>query len=82
MEKLIIEGGTPLNGTVAVNGAKNAAVAILPATVLINGKCKIENGKTPQNIDCGAFGHRGGGFALYFGKTPRIQVSASALFGR
>ena len=43
MEKLIIEGGTPLNGTVAINGAKNAAVAILPATVLINGKCRIEN---------------------------------------
>ncbi len=43
MEKLIIEGGTPLRGTVSVNGAKNAAVAILPATVLINGKCKIEN---------------------------------------
>ena len=43
MEKLIIEGGTPLRGTVSVNGAKNAAVAILPATVLINGKCRIEN---------------------------------------
>lgn len=43
MEKLIIEGGTPLKGTIAVNGAKNAAVAILPATVLINGKCRIEN---------------------------------------
>ena len=43
MEKLVIEGGTPLTGTVAVNGAKNAAVAILPATVLINGKCRIEN---------------------------------------
>ncbi len=43
MEKLIIEGGTPLKGTVSVNGAKNAAVAILPATVLINGKCRIEN---------------------------------------
>lgn len=43
MEKLIIKGGKPLNGTVTINGAKNAAVAILPATVLINGKCKIEN---------------------------------------
>lgn len=43
MEKLIIEGGTPLKGTINVNGAKNAAVAILPATILVNGKCKIEN---------------------------------------
>lgn len=43
MEKLVIKGGKPLHGTVSINGAKNAAVAILPATVLINGKCKIEN---------------------------------------
>ena len=43
MEKLVIKGGKPLKGTVSINGAKNAAVAILPATVLINGKCKIEN---------------------------------------
>ena len=43
MEKLVIEGGTPLTGTISVNGAKNAAVAILPATVLINGKCRIDN---------------------------------------
>ena len=43
MEKLVIKGGTPLKGKIAINGAKNAAVAILPAAVLINGKCKIEN---------------------------------------
>lgn len=43
MDKLLIKGGTPLHGTISVNGAKNAAVAILPATILINGKCKIDN---------------------------------------
>ncbi len=43
MDKLIIKGGKPLHGTVSINGAKNAAVAILPATILINGKCKIDN---------------------------------------
>ena len=43
MEKLIIKGGTPLKGTVKISGAKNAAVAILPATILINGKCRIDN---------------------------------------
>ena len=43
MEKLVIKGGTPLNGEVTISGAKNAAVAILPATLLINGVCKIEN---------------------------------------
>ena len=43
MEKLIITGPTPLKGEVEINGAKNAAVAILPATLLINGVCTINN---------------------------------------
>ena len=43
MEKLVITGGTPLKGEVTISGAKNAAVAILPATLLINGICTIEN---------------------------------------
>ena len=43
MEKLVITGGTPLKGTVTISGAKNAAVAILPATLLINGVCTINN---------------------------------------
>ena len=43
MEKLVITGKTPLKGEVVISGAKNAAVAILPATLLINGKCRIEN---------------------------------------
>lgn len=43
MEKLVITGNTPLNGEVTISGAKNAAVAILPATLLIDGICTIEN---------------------------------------
>lgn len=43
MDKLVITGGTPLKGEVAISGAKNAAVAILPATLLLDGVCTIEN---------------------------------------
>ena len=43
MDKLVINGGTRLHGEVTISGAKNAAVAILPATLLINGVCTIEN---------------------------------------
>ena len=43
MEKLVITGPTPLKGEVTISGAKNAAVAILPATLLIDGVCTIEN---------------------------------------
>ncbi len=43
MEKLIINGPTPLRGEVSISGAKNSAVAILPATLLIDGVCVINN---------------------------------------
>ena len=43
MEKLVIKGNTRLKGEVTISGAKNAAVAILPATLLIDGVCTIEN---------------------------------------
>ena len=43
MDKLVVTGKTPLNGEVVISGAKNAAVAILPAAVLIDGICTIEN---------------------------------------
>jgi len=43
LEKLVITGNTPLKGNVVISGAKNAAVAIIPATLLVNGICTIEN---------------------------------------
>ena len=41
MEKIVIEGKTRLKGEVTVGGAKNAAVAILPATILVKRKMHI-----------------------------------------
>ena len=43
MEKLVINGPTRLKGDVNISGAKNAAVAIIPATLLIDGECTLEN---------------------------------------
>lgn len=43
MEKFVINGGRPLKGEVRISGAKNAAVAILPAVLLSDGPCVIEN---------------------------------------
>ena len=43
MARYEIIGGNPLNGTVTISGAKNAAVAILPAALLVDGPCRIEN---------------------------------------
>lgn len=43
MEKMVILGGARLEGTVEISGAKNSAVAILAAAIMVNGKCLIEN---------------------------------------
>ena len=43
LEKFVINGGRPLHGEVRISGAKNAAVAILPAVLLSDGPCVIEN---------------------------------------
>ena len=43
MVKYIVQGGQRLEGAVSISGAKNAAVAILPATLLVDGVCRIEN---------------------------------------
>ena len=43
MEKIVIRGGKKLVGEVSISGAKNAAVAIIPACLLINANCRLEN---------------------------------------
>ena len=49
MEKLVISGGTPLKGEVCIGGAKNSAIAILPATLLCKGTCTLHN--VPNIVD-------------------------------
>lgn len=43
MDKYIINGGKPLHGEVTISGAKNAAVAVIPAAILCDEPCRIEN---------------------------------------
>ena len=49
MTKYQIRGGKPLHGTIEISGAKNAAVAIIPAALMVDGVCRIEN--VPQISD-------------------------------
>lgn len=53
MNKIIVNGPCKLEGEVVISGAKNAAVAILPATLLVDGKCHLEN--VPNISDIRAF---------------------------
>ncbi len=43
MEQYIIKGGNPLVGEVVIGGAKNAALGILAAAIMTDGKCFIDN---------------------------------------
>ena len=49
MDKYVINGGHALHGEVEISGAKNAAVAIIPAALMVDGVCRIEN--MPQISD-------------------------------
>ena len=51
MDKILINGGKPLCGEVHISGAKNAAVAIIPAALLVSGKCTIENVPDISDVD-------------------------------
>ena len=53
MNKYLVNGNRPLFGEVTISGAKNAAVAILPAALLVDGVCRIEN--IPQISDVTLF---------------------------
>lgn len=53
MDKLVINGGKPLYGCIEINGAKNAAVAILPAAIMANeGICNIDNIPNIEDVHC------------------------------
>jgi len=52
LEKLVIHGGNRLCGEVDISGAKNAAVAIIPATLLAQDVCRIENIPNISDVSC------------------------------
>lgn len=51
MDRFLIKGGKPLKGEVHISGAKNAAVAIIPAALLVEGICTIENIPDISDVD-------------------------------
>ena len=51
MDKYLIQGGKPLSGSVEISGAKNAAVAIIPAALMVNGVVVLENLPRISDVD-------------------------------
>lgn len=74
MQKLFVQGGTPLNGKVRISGAKNSAVALLPAAILADSKVIIEG--LPKISDVGVLGElleEIGGHVSWNGQTVHID---------
>jgi len=79
MDKLIVYGGTPLNGEIRISGAKNAALPLLAAALLADGPLEISNVPHLQDITTtmeilGRLGVR-----LTIGEKMTIEADASAV---
>ncbi len=76
MEKLIIEGGIPLNGTVTISGAKNAALPLMAATLLAPGTHTFSN--VPELRDISTMRkllHYMGAESEHFGNTLHVDTT-------
>ena len=51
LNRYVIHGGRPLHGEIEISGAKNAAVAIIPAALMVDGVCRIENMPQISDVD-------------------------------
>ena len=77
MEKLMIRGGRPLRGTVQISGAKNSAVALLPAALLAESAVTLDN--LPRISDVGTYAdilEEVGGKVTRSGDSMTIDPSA------
>ena len=79
MEKFLIRGGKPLKGRVAVSGAKNATVALIPAALLANDTCVLEN--LPQIRDVNVLKEivEQMGAKVQMNKTGTMEIVSSGL---
>ncbi len=79
MEKFIIKGGTPLKGEVQISGAKNAAVAIIPATILAADKCILDNVPSISDVDVALEILSGIGARIKILSKSKIEIDTSRI---
>jgi UDP-N-acetylglucosamine 1-carboxyvinyltransferase len=76
MDKIIVEGGKRLSGTIPISGAKNAALTLIPCALLTEEPLTLRN--LPRLADIDGFQH----LMNQFGVTTAIQGSRPEDFGR
>ncbi|MEG0951490.1 MAG: UDP-N-acetylglucosamine 1-carboxyvinyltransferase [Niameybacter sp.] len=80
MSKLCIRGGKRLTGDVVISGAKNAAVAILPAALLVDGTCEIENLPYINDVIILTDAMKSLGAVAQFEDKHTVQVDATTVY--
>ncbi len=76
MDKIIIEGGRRLEGTIAISGAKNAALTLLPCALLTEEPLTLRN--LPRLADVDSFGH----LLNQLGVSTTVEGARPEEFGR
>ncbi|WNO54375.1 UDP-N-acetylglucosamine 1-carboxyvinyltransferase [Stakelama saccharophila] len=76
MDRILIRGGTPLSGRIAISGAKNAALALMPCALLTDEPLTLRN--LPRLADVDSFGH----LLNQLGASTQIEGARPADFGR
>jgi UDP-N-acetylglucosamine 1-carboxyvinyltransferase len=81
MDKFIIHGGKNLSGTVKISGAKNASLALMPATILAGGECRLHNTPALRDVSTMSRLLESMGLVLSLkGKTLTVNSSSIALY--
>ena len=76
MDRIIIQGGKPLSGRIAISGAKNAALTLMPCALLTDEPLTLRN--LPRLADVDSFGH----LLNQLGVSTMVEGSRKGEFGR
>ncbi|MBM7405814.1 MULTISPECIES: UDP-N-acetylglucosamine 1-carboxyvinyltransferase [Sphingomonas] len=76
MDRILIRGGNRLKGRIAISGAKNAALTLLPCALLTEEPLTLRN--LPRLADVDSFGH----LLNQFGVSTMIEGAHPSDFGR
>lgn len=79
MNKLLIQGGTPLQGEIRISGAKNAVLPIMAATLLADGPAVVENVPHLQDVTTTVALLGSMGVQVVIDETMSVEVDASTI---
>ena len=81
MEKIVINGGKPLMGAVEISGMKNAAVAVILSSILIEDRCVLENLPNISDVTISLDILRAMGASVRRLNPTTVEIDTTAIMG-